>query len=321
MDDTDVAKCREILKDAGSILLLSHEKPDGDAIASILAMRRILSHISDANVVPVCVDEVPKAFKFLPDAESIKSDFLGGDVQAVVILDCGDLKRTGFADRLTSMFERGVPIINVDHHPKNDLHRMASVNLIDTNMASTTEILYQLAIILKVPIDASLATLLFTGLYTDTGSFQHAITTSQVLQIASTLLSRGARLKEVRQNLANSKPVPMLKLWGIALSRVRIHQNGLVASVITADDMRRSGGTEDDLAGIVSLLESVHNCRVALLVSESDGHIRGSLRSNNSRVNVAKIARVMGGGGHPKAAGFSIEGKLKMDKEGWKVVI
>ncbi len=320
MDAKDVVKCRNILKDAGSVLLLTHEKPDGDAIASILAMRQILSHISDAKITAVCVDAVPKAFRFLPDADSIKSDFLGGDVDVVVILDCGDLKRTGFGERLISMFERGVPIINVDHHPKNDLHKIACVNLVDTLSASTTEILYELALLFKVSIDAPLATLLFTGLYTDTGSFQHPITSERVLQIASFLLSRGARLKEVRHNLANSKPVPMLKLWGIALSRIRIHPSGLVASVITADDMRLSGGSEDDLAGIVSLLESVHDCRVALLVSETDGQIRGSLRSNNSRVDVAKIARVLGGGGHPKAAGFSLKGKLKVDKMGWKIV-
>lgn len=311
-------RAASLIGQSQNILLITHEKPDGDAIGSLLAMQQIIQCLKGEQTIvhAVCCDNVPEAFQFLPQSQEVARDFIGGDADLMVILDCGDIKRTGFADRIHAIASHGVPIINIDHHPKNDLHRIAAVNIHDSGAAATTQILYAMCDHLEVPLTPSLATNLFTGLYTDTGSFQHPVTTSGVFHIAANLLAKGARQKEVRKYLANTKPIPMLKLWGIALSRAKLRPNGVVTSCITQSDMRQTGAHEDDVAGIVTMLEAVHHCRVALLLCETaDGQIKGSLRSNNSRIDVSALARVFGGGGHARAAGFVLTRTLSVDKD------
>ncbi len=304
------------------ILIICHEKPDGDAIASLLAIAEVVKQISPAvRVDCVCIDPVPEAFRFLTEADLVHHDFLGGDAEAVVIVDCGDLKRTGYADRLIKLSRRGVHITNIDHHPKNDLHRIASLNIVDSTAASTTQIIYELASYLDVPITPALATYIFTGLYTDTGSFQHPITTPDALRVAALMMAKGARIKEVRRNLIHEKPIAGLKLWGIALTRVRLNRYGMAISVITERDLQQSGGSEEDLAGVVGMLETVHKCRAALLLVEMpNGSIKGSVRSNNSTIDAERVAKVFGGGGHTKAAGFVVPGRIRMDKGQWTIV-
>ncbi len=306
---------------AGHIVIITHEKPDGDAIASLIALNVIIKTNSPASICLVNKDGVPPVFHFLPGVSDIQSDFIGGDADLIITLDCGDIRRTGFGERLQQLVHHGIPLINIDHHGKNDLHRLATLNIVDQQAASTTHILFNLSVALAIPLNPSLATVLLTGLYTDTGSFQHAVTTPEVLQIAAKLLAHGARLKDLHHHLTQSRPVPMLKLWGITLERMKVYANGLVVSVVTQQDLHKTGATEEDLAGVLTMLEATPVCRVVLLLSElSDGTIKGSLRSNNSRVNVAKIAKVFGGGGHERASGFVFPGTLKVDKKQWNVV-
>jgi phosphoesterase RecJ-like protein len=142
-----------------------------------------------------------------------------------------------------------------------------------------------------------------------------------VLEIAARMLAKGARVREVQKNLHNMRPISMLKLWGIALERVRRTRAGVVVTVILQRDLKVTGATEEDIAGIVTLLEGIEGCPVALLLCEMpDGTIRGSLRSNGSTVDVARLARLFGGGGHARAAGFLLPGSIRIDKAGWSVV-
>lgn len=309
------------VRDARHIVVMTHEKPDGDAVSSLLACGEMFCSISLAKVTLVCVDNVPDAFRFLERSSSIQRDFLGGDADLLVTLDCGDLHRTGFRQRIQALVHKGTPLLNVDHHPKNDLHRLAKWNMVDYNAASVTQMLYELCELWRIDITPRLATALFTGLYTDTGSFQHAVTTPEVMQIASQLLKCGARVKEVYRHLNQSRTVAMLKLWGTVLERMRVHPAGVAISVVTRKDLQQTDASEDDMAGIVGLLEAASDARVALLLAEMPGKtIKGSLRSNKSGVDVARIAKLFGGGGHAKAAGFTIPGTLRIDKTRWNIV-
>ncbi len=308
-------------KDNQKFLLIAHDRPDGDTIASALAMRQLLES-QGKKVTVVCLQEVPEVFKFLLGWQKVKTDFLLGDFETIILLDTGDLRRTGYYDRLLQAKSQGVPIVNIDHHPKNDIWKLAKINIVDEKVSSTCEIIYDIYQKLGEKIDSATATILLTGIYTDTGGFQHSNTAPRTLEVASKLLSSGAQLKQISQKISNYRSLAMLKLWGIVLDRIEHRSElGLVYSIITQSDIKKIGAKEDDLAGVVNLISTIPGEQAALLLYElPDGKVKGSLRTESDKIDVAKIAGLFGGGGHKKASGFVIDGKLKKTDVGWKVV-
>ncbi|OGD67020.1 hypothetical protein A3F08_03680 [Candidatus Berkelbacteria bacterium RIFCSPHIGHO2_12_FULL_36_9] len=303
-----------------NVLLLTHENPDGDALGSLLALSLSLEKINK-KAVPVCPDKIAKLFHFLPESQTIRQDFLLGDFDLIIILDCGDLRRTGFADRLKEFSKNKRKIINIDHHPKNDLHRISALNLVDYSASSTAEIIYKLINNLKIEIDSNIATALLCGIYTDTGAFKHSNTSTAVLDIASDLMRKGARLKKITENISNGRSVSALKLWGVALSRIQKNEKlGIVTSFITKDDLEKCSACADDLAGIVNMINAIPKTKAAILFSEvEDGKIKASLRTESERVDVSRLANIFGGGGLKKASGFTINGHLRLESGRWKI--
>lgn len=317
MNNKVIARIRK----SENVLLLTHENPDGDALGSILALYMSLKKIGK-NVDTVCTDNVPAPFLFLPNISKIQKDFLLGDYDLIIILDCGDLRRTGFADRLKEFSIHKRKIINIDHHPKNDLHRISAINMVDYHASSTSEIIYRLINEMKIEIDSNIATCLLCGLYTDTGAFRHSNTTPVVLEISSNLLKHGGRLKKISENISNGKTISALKLWGVALSRIQKNENlGLVSSFVTQKDIRDCSASINDLAGVVNMINSIPATCAAILFSETeDGKIKASLRTESDKVDVSRLAKVFGGGGLKKASGFTIDGRL-IEKNGkWMIV-
>lgn len=267
----------------------------------------------------VCRDDIPKPFRFLPNIDNIKKDFLQGDFEGIFLLDCGDLQRTGFEERIKNFAKAHRRLVNIDHHPRNNLHKIANINLFDYEAASTGEILYEIFNRLEVKITKEVATCLLTSLYTDTGGFMHVNVTSRTLEIASILMSYGARLKQISQNIAATKSVPSLKLWGIALARMKYHPLDFVYSFITKKDLVNCGADSDAVSGIVNLMNSASHARASILFYEIDGNkVKASLRSE-SEADVSKLAAFFGGGGHKKASGFMINGKILESSHGWKI--
>jgi phosphoesterase RecJ-like protein len=269
----------------------------------------------------VCRDSVPKPFLFLDHIEEIQHDLLFGDFDLIVVIDCGDLNRTGFPDRLKKYARsKKKTIINIDHHPKNDLHKLAQFNLVDYQASSTSEIIYNLILQMNLVIDKNIATALLTGLYTDTGGFKHANTTSQTLQIAGDLMRSGGRIKLITQNIALNKTVSAMKLWGMVLHRLHRNHLGIVSSVVTREDLKKCEATDDDLAGVVNLINSIPGAKAAILFYETtDQKIRASIRTESDRVDVSRLAQIFGGGGHKRAAGFTVDGKLKINGAKWQI--
>lgn len=315
-----IEKLIPILKNYNNFLLVVHENPDGDGIASVLALSLVLKQLKK-KVTSVCQDKIPNIFQFLPYASKIKDDFLLGDYDVIIVLDCGDLRRTGFPERIKQFARNKKKLVNIDHHPKNDLHKIAKINLYNMEASSTCEILYHIFKKLKARIDPKIATCLFTGLYTDTGGFKHSNTNAKTLEIASHLLSLGANLRQITKNISLNKSVPALRLWGIALSRINKNEDlGLVTSVITQKDMKKCQATDVDLAGVVNLINSISGSTAAILFSETpDGKIRASLRTEQDKVDVSKLAYFFEGGGHRKASGFKIDGKIVKSGNSWKI--
>lgn len=310
------------IKNYQNILLMIHEDPDGDTLAATVGMYLTMKNLNK-NCAMVCKDPIPKPFLFLPEIELIQNDILFGDYEVIIIIDCGDLKRTGFAERLKKFSKVTKNLINIDHHPKNDLWKIANLNLVDQNASSASEIVWGLIKKIGTSITKEIVTSILTGIYTDTGGFRHSNTTPETLKICSELLNYGARLKEITKNVALNKSIASLKLWGVALSR--IHKNekmGIVSSVITRKDLQDCQATYYDLAGVVNLMNTIPDSKAAILFFETpEGQIRASLRTESDDADVSKIAKLFGGGGHKKAAGFTVAADLKFNNSEWEIVL
>jgi len=302
------------------ILLISHENPDGDTLAATSAVFMLLERIGK-TVHMVCKDQVPRPFLFLPEMDRIKKDLFFGDYDLILTIDCGDLRRTGFAERLKDFAKKKKVIINIDHHPKNDLHKIATHNLVDYNASSASEIIWSLFKYWRVEIDKNIATALLTGLYTDTGGFKHSNTTTQTLNIAGELLRLGARIKLITKNVSLNKTIPAMRLLGVALSRVRCNDElKVVSSIITRQDLETCKATDDDIAGVVNLINTIPDSKAVVLFYEtSDGKIRASIRTEDEKVDISRLAAVFGGGGHRKAAGFTLDGFFQLDQSSWRI--
>jgi phosphoesterase RecJ-like protein len=308
---------------ADKILLIIHENPDGDTLSAATVIYSVLLKMGK-NPAMVCKDKIPKPFLFLSGIDKIHHDLLFGDYDIITVIDCGDIKRTGFSERLKKFSQaKKKTIINIDHHPKNDLHKIAHINMVDHEASSTSEIVYEICLKMNVEFDKDLSTALLTGIYTDTGGFKHANTSDKTLKIAGELLKSGGRIKLITQNISLNKSIPALRLWGVALKRM--HRNselGIVSSVITREDLKFCNATDDDLAGVVNLINTVPDSRAAILFCETaDSRIRASVRTESDGVDVSRLAGVFGGGGHRRAAGFTIDGHLEISESSWKIVL
>ncbi len=314
------SKIKNIIDTSNRFLLIGHQSPDGDCLGSLLAFGEFLRNLSK-DVALACKDEVPSVFYFLPGYETIKNDFLLGEYDAVFLLDNGDFKRTGFDQRLQHLAKRRIPIVNIDHHQKNDLWKVANVNYVCETASSTCELIYELIDGMKGKFTPSISTSLLCGIYTDTGGFQHENTREKVFEITSFLLSKGAKLKNITGNLLNTRSTAMLRLWGMALSRLTINKKlGIASLIVTQNDLKKANASEDCVSGLVNLISSIPEAKISLLLYEAaDGKIKGSLRTENSKFDVSKLARFFGGGGHKRAAGFSVDGIIVKESRGWKV--
>ena len=154
---------------------------------------------------------------------------------------------------------------------------------------------------------------LLTGLITDTDNFSNGATNQECLKIASELIHRGANFNMIKAWFLKNKSITTLKLWGIALSRLNKHEkHDIVHTHITRDDLTESGANEEETDGIANFLNNVGEGRAAILLKEtSDGKIKGSLRTTKDDLDVGAIAKALGGGGHKKASGFTMDGTIE----------
>jgi phosphoesterase RecJ-like protein len=306
----EFSQVEEYLKKSNRILILLHQSPDGDTISSSLALATYFRRIGKSVDLAV-KDEVPQIFDFLMSEDEIKKDFLLGDYDLIFAVDCGDAIRTGFPVRLEKI-SKIKPLINIDHHFRNNLHKIAKLNIVDGSASAAAEIVYDLLISLGAKIDSKIATFILAGIYYDTGGFQHSNVTERTLKTVSECISLGGRISLVAKNISANKKTSGLRLWGIALKRMQLNANGVVFSYLTKKDLAAVGADSEEASGIVNLINTVPGSRMALLLIESpDGKIKASLRTEEEGVDVSKFARLFGGGGHRKAAGFTVEDSLE----------
>lgn len=270
----------------------------------------------DKRVSYHCVDSAPESLLFLPGVLRLQGSPQVQPGDAVVFLDCADEKQTGLHATHPQLFD-GVPILNIDHHPTNP--RFGTVNLVIPEASSTCEIVCGIADALEWHLRPETATCLLTGVYTDTGGLLHSNTSPQVYRTVSKLLRAGARQQLIVSAVFRTAKLSTLKLWGRVLEKINVTEEGGAISAVTDGDFRATGAEYSELAGAIDYVNAVPGMRFSMVLSERDGKVKGSLRTLRDDVDVAAMAGKFSGGGHKKAAGFAVEGKLKPEVR-WKVV-
>jgi len=299
----------EELRAADKLLLTTHENPDGDALGSLLAMHEILRLMGKDSVMFMAANQfpLPHEYRYLPFEEVVHDPPGDVDQRTVVFLDCGNL------DRMPVDFLRkaGTHILNIDHHHDNT--RFGTVNLVDPEASCTAEILYSLAQELGVEITVPIAEALYVALVTDTGKFMFENTTPAAHRMAAELLETGVEAQRVHRHLYEGLPFSRLRLLARALANVtRYEDAGITLTHLSQEDFAAAEATEADSEGIVDHMRSVEDTAVAALVREllepeKAGQRKVSLRATDGRVDVSRIARGLGGGGHRQAAGFTTD--------------
>lgn len=313
----DFEKVKNTLEGANTICIISHRGPDGDAVGSNLALRKQLEK-QGKTVVSACVDPVPENSLFLVNANKFVTDFDYNDFDVFVSVDCAALSLMKFHEKKPQLLSGEKPFINIDHHASND--EFGSINIVDSEAASTSMILYSFFNYCKWEIDRETATNLLHGIYFDTGSLMHSNTTSHVFDVSGELISKGADLKKIVKNLFKTIEVRKLRLWGRILERAYINDDSVIVSAVNHNDYSALNATHKDTGGAIDYLNSVPDTQYCLLLSEDDkGVVKGSIRTQREDINVSTVASKFGGGGHPKASGFGLSGKLTPTVK-WQIV-
>lgn len=244
------------------------------------------------------------------DVDQIQYSYAGLSYDAIVVVDTAAKTLLGDWIEGFSKELRDIPLINIDHHADNGLY--GTLNLVQSDKASATIVVYELLKSLEQPLNREVLTNLLAGILSDTNGFVNRNADATSLQIAAELVAAGADLHGMTQALFKTMNLPALRLWGRVLSRVEMVDPGIVITDVQLEDIATTGATEADqetLSTIVNTyIPSVPNALVGVVLKEKeDGEVSGSLRSINPRVNVQAMAAHLGGGGHIVASGFKIE--------------
>ncbi len=317
-------KAFEKIKQANNVLLACHERPDGDAVSSLLAMSEFME-ILGKKYTPFCIDKPEEIFSYLPHFEKINNDkenlnFSSFDV--IIILDCGQLDRAKIVDEVNSR-NKNQFVIEFDHHPK--MYDYSDLEIRIDTAASTTEVLYQFFKANKFKINKNIANCILTGISTDTANFLYPSTSDLTLQAASEMLIRGAQLPKVIKETWYNKNLATMKLWGIALSRLQINKKyNFAFSVITLDDINKIGKEKIDkeiFNAISGFISGLHKVKGTILFREEENNkIKASVRSNHPNMDISKLAAFCGGGGHARSSGFLIDGKFKKQRKNYRII-
>ena len=298
------------LRQAGRVLIASHANPDGDAIGSQLGMARLVRRMGKGATV-WSRDPVPAIYRALPAADRIHVGEepprgFPDDYDTLVVLECPSLDRTGLEAQLDGM----KPLLNIDHHLGNQHY--GAVNWVDASAPAVGEMVLRLANDLKIEIDPDTAACLYLALVSDTGGFRYSNATPRAFDAASLLVARGASPERTTQWLYESRPAAMLKLLGEMLGTLELSSAGRVATALLTPEMyQRAGATHSDAEGLVDYPRSIDGVAAVALLRVLDGNrVKVSLRSRGDGVDVERIARKHGGGGHRAAAGFELTGEL-----------
>jgi phosphoesterase RecJ-like protein len=284
-------------------VLSSHSRPDGDSIGSQLAMVYALRALGKEATV-VNADPAPPplmAFQGVSDIRIARR--VEGDFDAAIIMECGDLARTGVSG-LDRFF-----VINIDHHPGNTGY--GQINWFDASAAACGEMVFDLIRALGVPLTPEIATHVYLAILTDTGSFHYSSISPRTFDMCREAVAAGVDPVLVARNVYDSNNMGRLKLFGAVLSAMQIDATGRIAIVYLDHEMARAaGGTYEDTEGLINLPLTVKEIQAVVFFKQDKAdQYRVSLRSKGD-IDIGAVAKSFGGGGHKNAAGCSVSGAI-----------
>lgn len=297
---SQVRKALDLISNGHSFVVTSHVNPEGDAIGSMIAMALLLEGLGK-KVVMAMQDPIPAIYGFLPAIDRVLHPPIHGTFDTAVVVDCEGISRVG---TVSPVVTSAPALLSIDHHPAEA--QFGDVDIRDTSAAAVGEIITELLQIWGIPITPSMAECLLTALMVDTGAFRYSNVTPRALRTAATLMEHGASITRVISYVFESKPASSVRLMGRALSAMQVeHNGGITYSTLSRDDFAAAGAADNETDGIVNHLLTVSGARASILFRESADGIRVSLRSRNG-VDVNRVARMFGGGGHVRAAGCTL---------------
>jgi bifunctional oligoribonuclease and PAP phosphatase NrnA len=296
-----IAQICEAIRSRQRFVISSHARPDGDSIGSQLAMAFALRALGK-HVEVVNQDAAPPPLMAFPGVPAIQvAERVIGEFDAAIVMECSELKRTG-VEGLDRFF-----VINIDHHPGNAEY--GAINWFDGTAAACAEMVFAVIRALDVPLSVEIATHIYVGILTDTGSFHYSSISSRTFDICRQLVDAGVDPPKVARSIFDSNTLGRLKLFGAVLSSIELEHGGRLAVVCVDRAMAAaSGGTYDDTEGLINLPLTVREIQAAIFLKEIDKNdYRVSMRSKGD-IDLCAVAKKFGGGGHKNASGCSLTG-------------
>lgn len=299
----------EEIKKAEKIVILTHESPDGDAVSSSLSVMQAIAQLDkEADVI---IPEYPKDFDFLPGAEKIKKESEIKQYDLAISVDCSDLKRLVGA---REYFGTAKKTIQIDHHSVNAM--FADLNYVNPVSPACCQVLIGMFEYFGIEINKEIGTCILTGIITDTGGFQYSGVMPETFEFAAEILRKGVNISRICQNVLRNKTKANCELTKLLYERMEFLEEGKIAiSYITVEDEEKVNAQMGDDEGLVEIERDIEGVEVAVLLKEKKNAngFKISLRSKEE-VNVSEICFLLGGGGHPRAAGCFISGNLEQVK-------
>lgn len=306
------------IEQAENILMVVHKNPDGDALGCLTAMMEYLAG-QNKQYVAFCIDGVPGKFQFLKNSHQIISEPLvvsKNRFDLIIVMDCSTMDYTGLSSYLKD--EEQVNLINIDHHVANCGY--GHINLVHQQSCSTAALLYKFFEHHGINISKEIANSLLTGILTDTSNFTNKGTTSESFAISADLIRRGANCNYINKQIYQDKSRKNLQTWGKILSRlVKNDKLKIAYSIVLREDVEDRG--EEAVEGISNFFNKLSGVKIAVVLKEKEnGEVKVSLRAIGDDINLLPLVKFFNGGGHSKAAGFLIQGRLEQVGGYWQII-
>lgn len=296
---------REKLSLSQSLAIVSHVRPDGDAVGSLLGLGQALIK-AGKNVQMVLQDGLPEKYHALAYSDRVIR-LLEPGFDTLIVVDSSDIERTG-----SVLADYPKPDICIDHHKTNLL--FAHINLVEPDSVATAAILAQHMPAWGLEIDPDVASSLLTGIIADTIGFRTSNINSDAMRLAADLMDKGADLARLYGQVLVNRSILEMRYWGAGLAKLT-HSDAIVYTTLTLHDRIASGYSENDDADLINVLSAIKEAKIAMIfVEQEDGSVKVSWRAN-SGIDVSGVAYAFGGGGHAAAAGADIKGDLTSVKQ------
>ncbi len=298
----------EEINNAESIVILTHENPDGDAIGTGLALYNALKEYGKNP--DIIIPEYPRTFSFLPGADEIKKSSDIEKYDLAISVDCATIKMlNGFAN----YFENAKVKVSIDHHSTNTM--FGDLNYVSPDAPACAQILLVVLNYFKIEITKDIGTCILTGIITDTGGFKYSSVTAETFEFVAWLLNKGINVSKIYRKVLQVKTKANFELTRMAMERLEFLEDGKVAfTYITKEDEEKVNAESGDHEGIVEVGRDIESVEVSIFLRETDKGCKVSMRSNEY-VNVSDVCILLGGGGHVRAAGATMQCTVEQAKE------